>query len=829
MHSIALKPAISRMFPVLIATVLVTATASRAQDASDEISESALEQIRAIEEQKDARTPEQMKMDSHLVEACDEARQGIATLAAPEVAAEFATDAVERILIDIDAVVSDELLDAIEDLGGEIVSSVAEFNSVRALLPLESMEILAARSDVRFIEPAAQGTTNLGSVTTEGDVTHRVAASRTAFNINGNGVNVGVLSDSVDGLATSQASNDLGAVTVIAGQSGVPATGEGTAMLEIVADLVPGAGLFFATASGGPATMAANIIALQNAGADIIADDFTYFNEPPFQDGPIAQAVNTVSGNGILYFSSARNSGNLNDGTSSTWEGDFVDGGAVGTPLPGTGRVHSFGAANFNTVTAVSNQALNRRGDLFWADPLNGSNNDYDLFILNAAGNAVVRQSTNVQNGTQNAYEQVGALAVGERIVIVQRAGAAARFLHLDVGRSQLGTATAGCVRGHNASGAANAFSVAATDVANSNPTAFVGGATNPVETFSSDGPRRLFFNANGTAITPGNFSSTGGQVLQKPDITAADGNVSSAAVPAFNPFFGTSAAAPHAAAIAALMLSSTPGATPAQIRTALTTTALDIEAPGFDRDSGAGIVMAFPALRALNPCTVTCPTNITVPNDPDKCAAVVNYAAPTTTGLCGAVTCAPASGSFFNVGTTTVTCTAASTDSCSFTVRVNDTQPPKVACAVTTPNLSVFDHRLVQTGFDATATDNCPGALTVAVRVSGDEDDETPTGAGVFSPDARSIASSTLRLRQERKGDADGRVYLLNNKTRDVAGNTASNCCTVVVPHDASLASVASVNAQAAAAKQFCLANQGAAPAGYFAIGDGAVVGPKQ
>ena len=81
-----------------------------------------------------------------------------------------------------------------------------------------------------------------------------------------------------------------------------------------------------------------------------------------------------------------------------------------------------------------------------------------------------------------------------------------------------------------------------------------------PVETFSSDGPRRIFFNADGTAYTPGNVSSTGGVLLQKPDLTAADG-VSVTGVGGFaSPFFGTSAAAPHAAAIAALVKSANPG-----------------------------------------------------------------------------------------------------------------------------------------------------------------------------------------------------------------------------------------------------------------------------
>ena len=77
-------------------------------------------------------------------------------------------------------------------------------------------------------------------------------------------------------------------------------------------------------------------------------------------------------------------------------------------------------------------------------------------------------------------------------------------------------------------------------------------------ETFTSDGPRRVFYQPDGTPITPGNFTSTGGEVRQKPDIAAADGVLTT--VPGFERFFGTSASAPHAAAIAALIAVRQPG-----------------------------------------------------------------------------------------------------------------------------------------------------------------------------------------------------------------------------------------------------------------------------
>src|SRR5499427_9885635 len=428
----------------------------------------------------------------------------------------------------------------------------------------------------------------------------RAFSARGAFNVDGTGIKIGVLSDGVTNLAASQALGDLGPVTVLPGQGG--SGDEGTAMLEIIHDLAPGAQLFFATAFTSITSFADNIRALRAAGCDIIVDDVFYFVETPFQNGQapsvvsntnggaVIQAVNDVTATGALYFSSAGNSGNLNDGTSGVWEGNFVDGGDAGGILAGAGRIHDFGGQLFTVQTAPGQSQI----DLYWSDPLGGSSNDYDLFQLNSTGTTVTAASTNPQDGTQDPFEAVGQPGGPSRYVIVKSSGDA-RFLHLNTNRGRLSIATAGQTHGHSA--AANAFGCAATPAGAAFPNPF--GPSNVVETFSSDGPRRVFFQADGTAITPGDVSATGGLLRQKPDITAADG-VSVTGVGGFpNPFFGTSAAAPHAGAIAGLLKSANPSLTPAQIRTALTSTAIDIQAPGFDRDSGAGIVMARQAVGA--------------------------------------------------------------------------------------------------------------------------------------------------------------------------------------------------------------------------------------
>ena len=335
--------------------------------------------------------------------------------------------------------------------------------------------------------------------------------ARIDFGVDGTGQKVCVLSDGVDSLADRVASGDLpNDVDVLAGQAG--SGDEGTAMLELIHDIAPGADLGFATAFNSLASFAQNIIDLRADGCTVIVDDITYFVESNMQDGPIAQAVTTVRNDGAIYFSSSSNSGNLPDGTSGTWQGDFDDEGAATGPLAGSGNVHGWGQTGtpYNTLTAGT-----QRVDLMWADPLAGSANDYDLYGLDAAGANVVRASTATQDGNDDPYEAIGSMSTGQRVAVVKFSGAN-RFLTTYTNRGRLTFATGGAARGHNAS--VDAISTAATPAADpfgpgqpSGPYPGQHSGTNVSETFSSDGPVRQFFTPAGVALTPGNFSATGG------------------------------------------------------------------------------------------------------------------------------------------------------------------------------------------------------------------------------------------------------------------------------------------------------------------------------
>ncbi|MBI4530150.1 MAG: DUF5011 domain-containing protein [Candidatus Latescibacteria bacterium] len=160
-------------------------------------------------------------------------------------------------------------------------------------------------------------------------------------------------------------------------------------------------------------------------------------------------------------------------------------------------------------------------------------------------------------------------------------------------------------------------------------------------------------------------------------------------------------------------------------------------------------------------------------------------------------------------------------------TVNVVDTTPPVVSSSVALASLWPPNHDLVNVGLNASASDACDPNPTINVAVYGDEDDEEPTGDGNHSPDAKNIGLNTLRLRSERKGNADGRVYLIVVTATDASGNVGHSCSTVVVSHGKSGAAVSSVNAQAAAAQASC--GPLGSPLTPFTVGDGAIIGPKQ
>src|SRR5262249_42503839 len=162
--------------------------------------------------EKQSRTPAQRKLATVLVYdvralAGDKAMRDV-----PRLLTSYVRDKAARVEVDLRANVTAELLDAIRAEGGEVVSSYPQYHAVRAYLPLSSLERLAERGDVLHVKPAARpvawGFDEKKVNTSQGDVAHRANLARSTFGVDGTGVKVGVLSDSVEKLATLQASGD---------------------------------------------------------------------------------------------------------------------------------------------------------------------------------------------------------------------------------------------------------------------------------------------------------------------------------------------------------------------------------------------------------------------------------------------------------------------------------------------------------------------------------------------------------------------------------------------------------------------------------------------
>jgi len=194
--------------------------------------------------------------------------------------------------------------------------------------------------------------------------------------------------------------------------------------------------------------------------------------------------------------------------------------------------------------------------------------------------------------------------------------------------------------------------------------------------------------------------------------------------------------------------------------------------------------------VRDTQPPVITCPANITQPNDPGKCGAIVTFAA-TATDNCSqtTVTYDHAPGNFFDVGVTTVTATA--TDSsgnkstCSFTITVNDVEPPVIHDLASSPRfLWPPNHKMKTITINYTTTDNCPGPITCVLTVASNQPDNGH-GDGNTTHDWVVIDDHHVQLRGERSGkDKNGRIYTTTVGCTDQHGNTATATTTISVPH---------------------------------------------
>jgi len=184
--------------------------------------------------------------------------------------------------------------------------------------------------------------------------------------------------------------------------------------------------------------------------------------------------------------------------------------------------------------------------------------------------------------------------------------------------------------------------------------------------------------------------------------------------------------------------------------------------------------------------CTLTCPANIVTGSAPNQAGANVTFPLPVIDGSCGVVTTTPPSGSFFPLGTTTVTGQSSATSStCSFTVQVNDVEPPVINGLSVNPSvINSNNHKMVDVTVSYTSVDNSGNANVCSISVTSNEPVNGP-GDGNTTPDWEVIDDHHIRLRAERSGNLNDRIYTITVTCVDAAGNSTSASITVVVPHD--------------------------------------------
>ncbi len=477
---------------------------------------------------------------------------------------------------------------------------------VQALVPISGINHLAASSSVKFVRLPDYGVAQAGSVTTEGDSILKANLARADHGMDGTGVRVGVISTGVGGLSSSQASGDLPAVNTttcnVSGSDPTSTGAEGTAMLEIVHDIAPGAQLSFGHFSTSLEFNAA--VSCLAANNDVVVDDIAWLNQGPY-DGTSYISMNTTaalnSGSSPIraYMTSA---GNLRlQHYQEPYQGC---GGGTDQLFSATSNTVDFagvGAHCYNPIVVPAGETLSAW--LEWNDPWGASCNDYDLYLFDSGLTTTLASSQNPQTCSQIPAEDVHWQNLSSTSVVVDLA-----------------------INNYNGLAASRTFDLFAT-------TNVLPGPQPNFYTPSSSIPNQA--DAGGGVVTvgaidatdPGNdtvyyYSSLGptNDGRTKPDITGIDG-VSVTGDGGFgSPFYGTSAAAPHIAGIAALLLQckpslkagepgDNPGADRTALRTGLLSHAVDLGAPGTDNVFGAGRADAQASANAVCPATTPTPS----------------------------------------------------------------------------------------------------------------------------------------------------------------------------------------------------------------------------
>src|SRR5581483_9648277 len=318
----------------------------------------------------------------------------------------------------------------------------------------------------------------------------------------------------------------------------------------------------------------------------VICDDVTYFDEPFFQNGIVAQAIEKVESEGVTFVTSAGNdAANAYQAAwthgSGTFDNAFYN------------DVELFNGSLAQTITVTAGSALL----LQWSEPYGQANpfTSFDVpnIELNIFQNGRLVDIETAGN-LNNPFIGVGFNVSGTyQIVIANNGGpdpgTIKEVLSGDGLPDTIDGANTGTVFGHHMTpGAITAGAVNAGDT-------LPFGIFPTNEVFSSSGSgTELLFADDGTTLSSPDF-------LEPVAVSGID-NIATTVPGGLKDFFGTSAASASLAGVAALILAANPALTPTQVEAIMEQTALNI---GNAATAGAGLVQVDAAVALATPLAV--------------------------------------------------------------------------------------------------------------------------------------------------------------------------------------------------------------------------------
>jgi len=461
-------------------------------------------------------------------------------------------------------------------------------NEISAWIPVSDLASLANLSDLSYARALYKPVVRTGSVESQGDAAINAVAARANYDVTGAGVTVGVISDSFNtsgngSEAADVASGDLPAAGVDVLGDMPDGTDEGRGMAQIIHDVAPGAAIDFDTGGTGDVTLAGAIDALQAAGANIIVDDVGPPDEAFFQDSLASQAIDNVVAEGVSYFSAAGNDAN------QSYESAFVPSTVKG---PAGGVLMNFatsGAAVTQqeiTIPAFDSLDLNFQ----WNQPFAslggaGATSQVNVYVLDSSGQIVGSGNDPVVGGDAQQLLEYTAGATNQNFYLefeLVSGPAPTQIKYIlddDGGGATIDTNPTNSSTDFGHTNAAGAIGVAAAPYYE---TPAFGVSPPELEDFSSLSGTPIYIDDSGnylqTPVVRQSLSVTGPDGVNT-SFFGDQGDMLPDNPGEFN-FFGTSAAAPHVAAVAALMMQASGGPsslTESQIRTALDSSATTI------------------------------------------------------------------------------------------------------------------------------------------------------------------------------------------------------------------------------------------------------------